>query len=116
LIIPGYNDNADELKQIAEFITEIDKGIPWHVTAFYPTYKLNDVPPTPLSALKLAYQIGKDAGLQYVYQGNVGHGENTYCPSCGKLVVKRDYFKIENKIENDKCPFCGEKIKGIGMS
>ena len=116
LIIPGYNDNAEELKQIAEFIADIDKGIPWHVTAFYPTYKLNDAPPTPLSTLKLAYQIGKDEGLQYVYQGNVGHGENTYCPSCGKLVVKREYFNIGNKIENDKCPFCGEKIKGIGMS
>jgi len=116
LIIPGYNDNAEELKQIAEFIADIDKGIPWHVTAFYPTYKLNNAPPTPLSTLKLAYQIGKDEGLQYVYQGNVGHGENTYCPSCGKLVVKREYFNIGNKIENNKCPFCGEKIKGIGMS
>ncbi len=116
LIIPGYNDNAEELKQIAEFIADIDKGIPWHVTAFYPTYKLNDAPPTPLSTLKLAYQIGKDEGLQFVYQGNVGHGENTFCPSCGKLLVKREYFNIGNKIENDKCPFCGEKIKGIGMS
>ncbi len=116
LIIPGYNDNSDELKQIAGFIADIDKGIPWHVTAFYPTYKLNDAPPTPLSTLKLAYQIGKDKGLQFVYQGNVGQGENTYCPSCGKLVVKREYFTIENKIDNDKCPFCGKKIKGIGMS
>lgn len=116
LIIPGYNDKISELEQIAEFLAGIDRGIPWHVTAFYPTYQLNDTPPTPLSSLKCAYQIGKEKGLNYVYQGNVGQGENTYCPSCGKLLVSRRYFTTENKIKNDKCPFCGEKIQGLGMS
>ncbi len=116
LIIPGYNDDADELEDIAEFIAGIDNGIPWHVTAFYPTYKLNDAPPTPLATLELAYKIGKEKGLQYVYQGNVGEGENTYCPSCGKLLVKREFFNIKNQIQDGKCPFCGCKIQGIGMS
>jgi len=116
LIIPGYNDNQDELGKIAEFIADIDQGIPWHVTAFYPTYQLDDAPPTQLSTLKRAYQIGKEKGLYYVYQGNVGEGENTYCPSCGKLLVSRKYYTTDNKIKNDQCPFCGEKIQGVGMS
>ncbi len=116
LIIPGYNDKRDELEQIAEFIVSIDKGIPWHVTAFYPTYLLNDTSPTPLSVLKRAYQIGKEKGLDYVYRGNVGEGENTYCPSCGQLLVNRKYFDTDNKIKYGKCPSCGEKIQGVGMS
>ncbi|MBP8718851.1 MAG: AmmeMemoRadiSam system radical SAM enzyme, partial [Candidatus Atribacteria bacterium] len=72
LIIPGYNDKEEELAQIAQFIADIDRGIPWHVTAFYPTYQLYNASPTPLSTLKRAYQIGKEKGLYYVYQGNVG--------------------------------------------
>lgn len=116
LIIPGYNDRAEELEKIAEFIADIDPGIPWHVTAFYPTYQLNDAPPTPISTLKRASQIGRDKGLHYVYQGNVGEGENTSCPSCGNLLVSRKYFTTDNKLTSGRCPFCGEKIHGIGMS
>ena len=116
LIIPGYNDKIDELEKIAAFIADIDKGIPWHVTAFYPTYQLNNISPTPLSTLKRAYQIGKEKGLDYVYQGNVGEGENTYCPSCGQMVVSRKYFSTDNKIKSSKCPSCKEKIQGVGMS
>jgi len=74
---------------------------------------LNDASPTPLSTLRRAYQIGKEKGLYYVYQGNVGEGENTFCPSCGQLLVSRRYFSVVNKIKNGKCPFCGEKIQGI---
>lgn len=116
LIIPGYNDSNAELEKIAEFIAGIDKGIPWHVTAFYPTYRLTDAPPTPSSTLKRAYQIGKDKGLDYVYEGNLGEGENTFCPSCGRLLVNRNYFTINNRIRDDKCPYCGEKIRGVGIS
>ena len=116
LIIPGYNDTEDELKKIAQYIVSIDKNIPWHVSAFYPTYKLTDVPPTPAATLQKAYRIGKEAGLSYVYQGNVGQGENTDCPSCGKTVIQRKYFSAENMITDDSCPFCGGNIQGIGMS
>jgi pyruvate formate lyase activating enzyme len=115
LIIPGYNDKDDELEAIAQFIADIDREIPWHISAFYPTYKLDNVPATPVSALQRAYQIGRDRGLRYVYEGNVGQGENTDCPSCGKIVIKRQYFSAENRVEDGKCPFCGENIHGIGM-
>lgn len=116
LIIPGYNDQEDELEKIAEFIADIDQDIPWHVTAFYPTYKLNSVPATPLSTLQRAYQIGKEKRLRFVYQGNVGQGENTNCPSCGKTVIYRKFFSSENKVKDGQCPFCGAKIPGIEMS
>lgn len=116
LIIPGYNDAEDELKKIAQYIVSIDKNIPWHVSAFYPTYQLTDVPPTPAATLQKAYRIGKETGLSYVYQGNVGQGENTDCPSCGKTVIHRKYFSTENMITDDSCPFCGGNIQGIGMS
>ncbi|MDD4363409.1 MAG: AmmeMemoRadiSam system radical SAM enzyme [Atribacterota bacterium] len=115
LIIPGYNDDPLELKKIAEFIAGIDPGIPWHVTAFYPTYKLNKLPITPLSTLDLAYKIGKDQGLQFVYKGNISRGENTHCPGCGELLIKRDCFNIQNILVNNKCPSCGEKIAGRGL-
>lgn len=116
LIIPGYNDDEDELKKVARYIVDIDKDIPWHVSAFYPTYQLTDAPSTPVSALQRAYQIGKEAGLHYVYQGNVGQGENTDCPSCGKTVIQRSYFATKNRLKGNKCPYCEEHIQGIGMS
>jgi len=113
LIIPGYNDGSDELKKIAEFIRNIDINIPWHVTAFRPTYKLTDAPSTPVETLRKAAEIGKKAGLKYVYQGNIGEGENTYCPKCGKLLIERNIFSTtENNIKNDNCSFCGEHIEG----
>ena len=116
LIIPGYNDSPEELKEIARFIREKDKSIPWHVSRFFPAYKLVNVPPTPLKTLEKAVKIGKQAGLKYVYQGNVGEGENTFCPNCGKLLIKRTGFNtIENKVKNGSCPYCGSAITGIGM-
>jgi len=116
LIIPGYNDDSNELKNIAEFIRKIDASIPWHVTRFYPAYKLSDIPPTSLETLRKAVEIGKKAGLEYVYQGNVREGENTYCPRCGGLLIKRDGFNtVVNKIKNGTCPYCGKHIAGRGM-
>lgn len=116
LIIPGYNDDSDELEKIAQFIRKIDASIPWHVTGFYPAYKLTDVPSTPLKTLRKAVEIGKKAGLEYVYQGNVGEGENTYCPNCGQLLIERDRFNMAiNKIKNESCLYCGKRIAGRGM-
>jgi len=116
LIIPGYNDDVDELKKIAEFIVRINESIPWHVSRFYPAYKLTYVPPTPVEVLRKAVRIGKTAGLEYVYQGNVGEGENTYCPGCGKLLIERIGFNtVENKVKNGNCPFCGRLIAGKGI-
>jgi len=116
LIIPGYNDDSDGLKRIAEFITNIDASIPWHVTGFFPAYKLNDVSPTSVETLRKAVKIGRKAGLEYVYQGNINGGENTYCPQCGELLIERDDFSITLKnIKNEFCPYCGKHIAGKGM-
>lgn len=116
LIIPGYNDAEEDLKSIAEFIKSVDPAIPWHVTQFYPTYKLTDAPRTPIKTLRWARQMGFDTGLKYVYEGNVPGegGENTYCPDCKELLIRRFGFSIqENRIKNGKCLSCGVMIEGI---
>ena len=101
--------------KIAEFIKELDEGIPWHISRFSPAYKLLDLPPTPIETLKNAGKIGSDVGLKHVYLGNIlGEEENTYCHNCGNLLVKRYSYKvIENKIDDSKCPYCDSRIDGI---
>jgi pyruvate formate lyase activating enzyme len=116
LIIPDHNDSEKGLRDIAEFIRSVDPFIPWHVTQFYPTYKLTDKPRTPIKTLRRARDIGFETGLKYVYEGNVPGegGENTYCPDCRELLIKRFGFSIiENKIEDGRCPKCGVDIKGV---
>ena len=116
LIIPTLNDSEDELRKIAEFIKEVGAEIPWHITQFHPTYKLIDKPVTPVTTLRRARQIGLEAGLRYVYEGNVPgeNGENTYCPKCQKMLIRRlGYQIIDNKIKNSTCPYCGAKIDGV---
>jgi len=119
LIIPDLNDSDEELRSIARFIADrAGVDTPWHVTQFYPTYKLTDRPRTPVATLRRARQFGLDAGLRFVYEGNVpgSGGENTPCPACGKLLVRRHGFSIdENLIAGAKCPACGESIPGVGM-
>ncbi len=118
LIIPTYNDSEDFLKWTAEFIKSIDPAMPWHVTQFYPTYKLTDQPRTPIKTLRMARDIGLKAGLKYVYEGNVPGegGENTYCPSCGELLIERFGFSLTTiKMKDSKCSKCGVQIDGIGM-
>ena len=116
LIIPGYNDSEDDLKDIAGFISSVDPYIPWHVTQFYPTYKLTDTPRTPVGILRRAREIGFEAGLKYVYEGNVPGegGENTYCPDCRELLITRIGFRIsEDRIKGGRCPKCGAEIRGV---
>ncbi|MCM8826113.1 MAG: AmmeMemoRadiSam system radical SAM enzyme [Candidatus Omnitrophica bacterium] len=115
LVIPGDNDSEDELKELVQFIVNIDKDIPWHISRFYPNYKFDDYIPTPIETLRKAKEIGKSYGLKYVYLGNVDEGTDTYCFSCHKLLVKRGYFYsiLEYNIKNGLCPYCGEKIGGI---
>ncbi len=119
LIIPGYNDNEEGLRGIARFIvTELGPQVPWHVSAFYPTYKLLDAPRTSEKTLKRAREIGLEAGLRYVYEGNIpgSDGEHTYCHSCKKRVIKRYGYAItEYNIKNGACAFCGTAIDGIGL-
>jgi pyruvate formate lyase activating enzyme len=116
LIIPTLNDSEEELRKIAKFISEVDENTPWHISQFYPTYKLMDLPRTPVETLRKARQIGHEAGLKYVYEGNVPgeDGENTYCPKCKKLLIRRFRYSInENKIKNSKCSYCGAEIDGV---
>ena len=117
LIIPTLNDSEWELKQIAEFIkNEVGEDTPWHITRFHPMYKLPDLPPTPIATLRKARQIGLDAGLRYVYEGNVPgeDGENTYCHKCKQPIIQRYGDNIqENKIKNSKCEYCGTKVDGV---
>ena len=116
LIIPGYNDSEESLGGIIDFIKSVDPSIPWHVTQFYPTYKLVDRPRTPLVTLRKARDMGIRRGLKYVYEGNVpGEGrENTYCPDCGELLVERSGYRIlQNSIKDGTCPVCSTKIEGV---
>ena len=116
LIIPDYNDSDEDLRNIAEFIKSVDPFIPWHVTQFYPTYKLMDTPRTPVKTLRKARDIGFKTGLKYVYEGNVPGegGENTYCHNCRNLLIKRFGFSIiENKLKDGKCSECGTEMKGV---
>jgi len=118
LIIPTHNDSPPELEQIASFIKDLGADIPWHITAFHPTYRLTDQAPTPVSALMQARDIGIRAGLRYVYVGNVPgeRGENTYCYNCGELLIERYGFKIiTNNISDALCPKCQAKIDGVGV-
>ncbi len=116
LLIPGLNDSEAELRQIAEFIVSIDPSIPWHVTAFSPTYKMTDRPPTSLHSLQKAREIGLAAGLRFVYEGNVpgSGGENSSCPACQARLISRRGFTIqENRLVDGCCPQCAEPIAGV---
>ncbi|MFC1703583.1 AmmeMemoRadiSam system radical SAM enzyme [Candidatus Omnitrophota bacterium] len=115
LIVPGDNDSEDELKDIAAFIASVGFEIPWHISKFHPDFQCGDKAPTPLKTLKRAEVIGKNAGLRYVYLGNVsGESEHTDCYNCGKSVIERISFNVENiHLEENNCAFCGAKIDGI---
>jgi len=118
LIIPSYNDSEEFLKEVAGFIKSVDDAMPWHVTQFYPTYKLLDQPRTPVKTLRRAREIGLQTGLKYVYEGNIPGegGENTYCPSCGELLIERFGFTLGAiKMRNSQCVKCGTAIAGVGM-
>jgi pyruvate formate lyase activating enzyme len=119
LVIPGFNDTEQEFYAIAEFIMNISREIPWHISAFHPAYKLKYLPPTPLEVLNRAREIGLKTGLHYVYSGNAtNHGAaDTRCPDCGQILIERTNFEIlKNKIRNGYCPNCGKGIAGAGMS
>ena len=115
LLIPGLNDNPKELKDLARFLVNLDPGIPWHISRFHPTYRLMQIPSTPAESIRRARDLGYEAGLQYVYTGNIhgDDGENTFCHSCGVPLINRTgFFVSENKIKDLRCPACGKEIPG----
>ena len=118
LVVPTLNDKDDMIKKMCGWIIEnLGDEVPVHFSRFFPTHRLRNLPPTPLETVEHAREIAKKEGLKFVYLGNVpaGHeGENTYCPGCGKLLIRRlRYLVTENHIKNGKCPYCGEKIYGV---
>jgi len=117
LLIPTLNDGTTVLKNMVRWIRhELGPDVPLHFSRFYPQYKLKNLPPTPMDTLEKAWNIGKEAGLNYVYVGNIpGHpGENTSCPNCKKTVISRIGFQLlKNQISGGKCLFCGNPIPGV---
>jgi len=119
LLIPGLNDNPEELRRLASFIAQsLGPDTPWHISRFHPTYKLTNRPPTTTESIHEARQIGLEAGLRYVYCGNLpgDDGENTVCYSCGHSLIERWGYRIsKNVIKEEKCPECGMTIDGVGL-
>lgn len=115
LVIPGQNDDEEQLKGIAGFIADVDTDIPWHISRFHPDYQFTDSKATPLAVLNQAYELGKAAGLKYIYMGNVpGEAPQTLCPKCQKPLIRRQgFFVEENQIKDASCPDCGQKIAGV---
>lgn len=119
LVVPGLNDSPEELRELARFIASVSPDIPWHVTAFHSDYKMESTPNTRVEQLIMAANIGREEGLRYVYAGNipgaVGDLENTRCPQCRSLLVRRFGFAVlENNVAAEgKCPHCGHLIPGV---
>ncbi len=117
LIIPGLNDSARILGDIASFLVSVDPSMPWHVSQFYPAYRLLDRPPTPVATLRKAVEIGFRSGLKHVYMGNVPEeaGEDTYCPSCGAMLISRTGYFIRSMrlTGNGECPECSYVLGGV---
>jgi pyruvate formate lyase activating enzyme len=119
LVVPGFNDSTEELMDAARFIVSVSPHIPWHVTAFHADYKMTGPPPTNVKTLIRAVEIGQEAGLNYVYAGNlpgrVGEYENTVCPNCQTLLIERSGYTLRayRLDANGACSKCGTVIPGI---
>jgi pyruvate formate lyase activating enzyme len=118
LVIPTINDDKKEIKEMVSWVlNNLGDSVPIHFSRFYPTYKLENLPQTPIKTVEMARELALGMGVKYSYVGNVpsGHpGESTYCPKCGKLLIKRrGYYILENNIKKASCSYCGEKIAGF---
>jgi pyruvate formate lyase activating enzyme len=117
LVIPHHNDRPEELREIARFLVSVSPDLPWHVTGFYPTYRLTDEPPTPVSSLNAARRIGLEEGLRYVYIGNrvAEGGEDTLCPGCRRKLIGRLGFSVTEMAITavGGCAECGQSIPGV---
>jgi pyruvate formate lyase activating enzyme len=119
LVVPGFNDSNDELMEAAHYIASVSPDIPWHVTAFHPDYKMTDPPPTSVATLLRAAEIGQEAGLNFVYAGNipgrVSEYEHTYCPKCRQLLIERMGYIIRSYhiTAEGACPKCGYTVPGV---
>jgi pyruvate formate lyase activating enzyme len=119
LVVPGINDDPVELRDAASFVAqELGVETPWHISRFFPAYEMTDVPSTPIETLRRAREIGLEAGLRYVYVGNVMDESNTVCHACGKTLIRRSGFGVvENRVGLEgRCPDCGALLAGVGMA
>ncbi|MFQ6112239.1 MAG: radical SAM protein, partial [Nitrospinota bacterium] len=117
-LIPGLNDSRGELKDIARFVAELGPETPWHVSRFHPSYKMTDRPPTPPETIAGAVEIGRSAGLRYVYAGNLpgSEAESTFCSKCRALLIERWGFSVRRyELVEGSCPRCEEPLDGIGL-
>ena len=117
LLIPGHNDGDAEITALSKWVaSELGPDVPLHFTAFHPDWKMQDVPPTPASTLRRAREIAQQAGLHYVFTGNVHdpEGGTTYCPNCHAALIERDWYEIRHYVlsANGACPHCGTRIAG----
>lgn len=118
LVIPGINDDPAELTDAVDFVAqELGADTPWHISRFFPNYKMTDVPPTPVDTLRRARDIGLEKGLRYVYMGNTQAEADTLCHACGSVLIRRAGMSvIEDRVESDgTCPNCGTPVAGVGM-
>jgi pyruvate formate lyase activating enzyme len=115
LVIPGFNDGEQELRDIARFIAGVSPEVPWHISRFHPDYKYTQTPATPVETLRQAYEWGRQAGLEYIYIGNIwGESEDTRCPRCGGALIRRSGFSVsENRVKDGRCPDCGRPVAGV---
>jgi len=113
LVIPGANDNPQEIRELARWLRQLNSPLAWHLSAYHPAYRMA-VPATDRQTLERLWDIGK-ASLPYVYLGNVRGGDTTFCPRCGEAVIQRDSVVI-SRLNGGCCPKCGEGIFGVGMN
>lgn len=118
LVVPGFNDREEEIREAAQFLANVSPDIPWHLTAFYPQYRMRDRPPTSAQFLKRAADIAREEGMRYVYVGNLPglfpDLEETRCPACSTVLIRRKGFRVlENRLQSGRCPTCHSPIPGI---
>jgi pyruvate formate lyase activating enzyme len=113
LLVPGANDSEEELRGLAGFLAGVSPDLPWHISRFHPDYKATDLPPTPVETMQLAERVGREAGLHFVYLGNVftEDGQNTRCPGCGQVLIRRMGFSRPTvRLTGPRCPQCGRTV------
>lgn len=116
LVVPGLNDSEEELGEMARWIAGLSPDVPWHLSRFHPDYRMELPGPTPVQSLRRALEIGRAAGLKFVYVGNVPgeRAENTFCPSCGTMLVERAGFASRVRaLPDGRCGNCGELVPGV---
>jgi pyruvate formate lyase activating enzyme len=118
LLVPGFNDDEGELRRMTAFLADVSQDLPWHVTAFHQDYRMTDAPNTTAAMLLRAAQIGREAGLRYVYAGNlpgrVGELEHTHCHGCGERLIARYGYLIQQYrlTRAGVCPSCSKAVPG----